>query len=48
VQGVRGDFLNITPPVASAPGGVRQSASLPPSLDLPAWGYQIYRSTSGH
>jgi glycosidase len=48
VQGTHGDFLNITPPVARAPGGSPQSASRLPALDLPAWGYRIYRSTSGH
>jgi glycosidase len=48
VLGAQGDFLNITPQVVPAPSGERpQSASLPPALDLPPWGYRIYRSKSG-
>jgi cyclomaltodextrinase / maltogenic alpha-amylase / neopullulanase len=48
VQGVHGDFTNITPPVALLPGGLHPSDSLPPTLELPAWGYRIYRSASRH
>jgi cyclomaltodextrinase / maltogenic alpha-amylase / neopullulanase len=47
VQGAHGDFLNITPPVALVPGAVSQSASLLPALDLPPWGYRVYRSSPG-
>jgi glycosidase len=48
VQGVHGDFQDITPPAAPTRGGERrESESQPPALDLPAWGYRIYRSTAG-
>ena len=48
VQGVHGDFLDITPPVAPARSGERRESELqPPALDLPAWGYRNYRSTAG-
>lgn len=47
VQGAKGDFLDITPPLALHPGAVLQAASLPPSIELTAWGYRIYRSGSG-
>lgn len=48
IQGAHGDFLDITPPMAFVTGRAPQPASPLPALDLPAWGYRIFRSPSGH
>jgi glycosidase len=46
VQGVQGEFRDITPQAQLA-ASVSKSASLPPAIDLPAWGFRIYRSSAG-
>jgi glycosidase len=46
VQVVQGEFRDITPQ-AQLVASVSKSASLPPAIDLPAWGFRIYRSRAG-